>query len=129
MRSHRPHIHRHRTRTAVGAGLAAVVLGLAACSSSGKRHAGAPSTAASGGSTVEIKNFTFLPMALTVATGTTVTWKFDDSAPHTVKADDGSFTSPALSNGKTFSHTFTKAGTFGYICSIHQYMHGTVTVT
>jgi plastocyanin len=83
---------------------------------------------ASGTATVEIKNFAFSPANLTVAKGTKVTWKFEDSAAHTVKADDGSFTSPALSGGKTYSYTFTKTGTFKYICSIHQYMTATVTV-
>jgi plastocyanin len=83
---------------------------------------------ASGTATVDIKNFAFSPANLTVAKGTKVTWKFEDSAAHTVKADDGSFTSPALANGKTYSYTFTKTGTFKYICSIHQYMTATVTV-
>jgi plastocyanin len=78
---------------------------------------------------VEVKNFSFSPMDLTVTAGTTVTWKFDDSAQHTVKASDGSFTSPALSNGKTFSFKFTKPGKYSYICSIHQYMTGTITVS
>jgi plastocyanin len=83
---------------------------------------------ASDTSMIDIKNFTFTPMALTVSVGTKVTWMFEDSAKHTVKADDGSFSSPALSDGQTFSFTFTKAGTYSYICSIHQYMKGTITV-
>jgi plastocyanin len=88
----------------------------------------AGSSQASGTATVDIKNFTFSPADLTVTKGTKVTWKFEDSAQHTVKADDGSFTSPAMSNGQTYSYTFTKPGTFKYICSIHQYMTATVTV-
>ena len=67
-------------------------------------------------------------MTMTVAVGTKVTWKFEDSAAHTVKANDGSFSSPPMKSGQTFSYTFTKAGTFPYICSIHQYMTGTITV-
>ncbi|MCW2524818.1 MAG: plastocyanin [Frankiales bacterium] len=67
-------------------------------------------------------------MDLTVPVGTKVTWKFEDSAAHTVKANDGSFTSPAMKSGQTFSFTFTKAGSYPYICSIHQYMTGTITV-
>jgi plastocyanin len=85
-------------------------------------------TSAASGNTIDIKNFSFAPMSLTVAVGTTVTWKFDDSAQHTVSADDKSFVSPAMSNGQTYTHTFTKAGTFSYICSIHQYMKGTIVV-
>jgi plastocyanin len=88
----------------------------------------AGSAAATGGMTIDIKNFSFMPMSATVPVGTKVTWKFEDSTAHTVKADDGSYTSPALSSGQTFSHVFTKAGTYSYICSIHQYMHGTIVV-
>jgi plastocyanin len=86
------------------------------------------SGAAGGGSTVEIKNFMFTPMTLTVPAGTTVTWKFDDSTEHTVVADDNSFTSSALANGQTFTHTFSTAGTVAYHCSIHPFMTGTIIV-
>ncbi|TCN35576.1 cupredoxin-like protein [Kribbella orskensis] len=77
---------------------------------------------------VEIKDFMFTPMTLTVAVGTTVTWKFDDSTQHTVTADDNSFASSPMSNGQTFTHTFSAAGTVAYHCSIHPEMTGTITV-
>jgi plastocyanin len=141
-------------RGLMGVGLsAALAVSLTACGSSSSTTSGggspsAPasspmesmssmpmgSTSAAGGSTasgtatVDIKNFAFSPASLTVTKGTKVTWKFEDSTAHTVKADDGTFTSPALANGKTYSYTFTKTGTFKYICSIHQYMTATVTV-
>jgi plastocyanin len=86
------------------------------------------SAPAASGSTVEINNFMFMPMTLTVAVGTTVTWKFDDSTDHTVAADDKSFTSPPLGKGKTYTHTFNTAGTVKYHCSIHPFMTGTITV-
>jgi plastocyanin len=105
-----------------------------ACSSS--KSAGGGTSAASSGSTttanalntVVVKNFSFEPMSVTVKAGTRLTWKFEDSAQHTVSADDNSFASPALANGQTYSFTFTKPGIFQYICSIHQYMKGTVVV-
>jgi plastocyanin len=114
-----------------GAASSAGATASGAASSAGATASGAASSAgatASGATTVDVKNFAFSPMDLTVAVGTKVTWKFDDSAGHTVKSDDGTFSSPTLSNGKTFDFTFSKAGTYSYICSIHQYMHGTVTV-
>ncbi len=86
---------------------------------------GAP---AASGSTVEINNFMFMPASLTVAVGTAVTWKFDDSTDHTVAADDNSFTSPPLGKGKTYTHTFKTAGTVKYHCSIHPFMTGTIIV-
>ncbi len=77
---------------------------------------------------VEIKDFMFSPMSLTVPVGGTVTWKFDDSTQHTVTADDKSFASTPMSNGQTFTHTFTTAGTVPYHCSIHPNMTATIVV-
>ena len=70
----------------------------------------------------------FTPMTLTVSVGTTVTWKFEDSTPHTVAADDNSFTSSPMSKGQTYTHTFDSAGTVKYHCSIHPFMTGTIVV-
>jgi plastocyanin len=78
--------------------------------------------------TVQIQNFAFTPQNVTIHVGGTVTWKFDDSAEHTVTAVDRSFNSQPMSSGQTFQHTFTKAGTYNYFCSIHQFMTGTIVV-
>ncbi|GLZ41943.1 cupredoxin family copper-binding protein [Actinokineospora sp. NBRC 105648] len=115
---------------------AALLLTAAGCGGSGTSTpagSAAPASSAagqvaSGEATVEVKQFTFTPAALTVAVGTKVTWKFLDSAKHNVKANDGSFKSDDLAGGATYSYTFTKAGEFPYICTIHQYMTATVTV-
>ena len=82
--------------------------------------------AASGG--VTISGFAFHPSALTVHVGDTISWTNDDSASHTATADDGSFDTGTLERGRSGSHTFTRAGTFAYHCTIHPSMHGTVTV-
>ena len=97
-------------------------------SASAAPPASSPSAASTGGSMVEIKNFMFTPMTLTVPVGSTVTWKFDDSTQHTVTADDNSFASAPMANGQTFTHTFSAAGTVPYHCSIHPNMTGTITV-
>ncbi|MGY0236725.1 cupredoxin domain-containing protein [Longispora urticae] len=83
---------------------------------------------ANGDTTVEVKNFTFTPQNLSVPVGAKVTWKFEDGAKHNVKAADGSFSSADLNSGATYTFTFTKAGTFPYICGLHQYMTATITV-
>jgi plastocyanin len=88
----------------------------------------APPVPASGNQ-VAIDGFAFAPATLTVSAGTTVTWTNRDEEPHTVAADDGSFHSPGMGTGATFTHTFSTAGTFDYVCSIHPMMHGTVVVT
>lgn len=89
----------------------------------------APAQLAPAAATVKIDNFTFGPQALTVAPGTTVTWVNQDDIPHTVVASDGkSFRSKVLDTGDRFSFTFARPGRFGYFCSIHPHMTGTVLV-
>ena len=86
----------------------------------------APTTAAPSTASVSISGFAFQPATVTIAKGGTVTWTNNDGTAHTVKFPDSE--SPALSSGKTYSKTFDTTGTFSYICGIHTYMHGTVTV-
>jgi len=78
---------------------------------------------------VHIKNFAFSPSTVTVKAGSTVVWTNDDSIQHDITFDGGGITSNAMNHNDTFSHTFTTAGTYHYICSIHPFMHGTVIVT
>jgi plastocyanin len=78
---------------------------------------------------VNIDGFAFVPLTVTVAAGTTVIWTNRDEEPHTVAASDGSFHSPGMGTGATFSHTFSSPGRFDYVCSIHPMMRGTVVVT
>ncbi len=78
---------------------------------------------------VSIANFAFQPTPLTVVRSATVTWTNNDSMPHTVTADDGSFDSKSIAPGSTFSHTFTTVGTVAYHCTFHGSMHGSVIVT
>ena len=80
------------------------------------------------GTAVSITNFAFTPATLTVKVGETVTWTNKDEEPHNVVAGDGSFRSPGMDSNGTYSYTFTKAGSFDYICGIHPFMHGTVVV-
>jgi plastocyanin len=83
---------------------------------------------ASGSTTVQVKNFSFEPDTLTVAKGTTVTWKFDDSAKHNVTDSKNTFKSKDLASGGSYSYKFNTAGTYNYICTIHQYMKASITV-
>ena len=86
-----------------------------------------PSTAPKSAS-VTIKDFEFTPATVTITVGGTVKWTNDGPSAHTVSADDGSFDSGDLSQGKTFSHTFQSAGTFAYHCGIHPFMKASVVV-
>jgi len=79
---------------------------------------------------VSMTGIKFVPDALTVTVGTTVTWTNDDTVAHTVTADDGSFDSGMIAPGGTFSFTFNTAGTYPYKCTVHlPDMIGTITVT
>lgn len=81
------------------------------------------------GNTVDIANFAFSPATLTVKVGTTVTWTNQDSAAHTVTSDTGLFDSGNMPQGKSFSYTFTTAGTYAYHCTYHAMMKGSIVVT
>ncbi|MCC3768182.1 cupredoxin domain-containing protein [Streptomyces sp. UNOC14_S4] len=78
---------------------------------------------------VTIVGYAFSPSTLNVTRGTTVTWTNNDSAPHTVTSTgSGPLRSPTLNRGGSYTYTFTSSGTYGYICTIHPSMHGTVVV-
>ncbi|MBW8698278.1 Amicyanin-alpha [Streptomyces sp. MBT84] len=83
------------------------------------------------GDAVAIKNFTFSPAKLRVKAGTTVTWTNQDTDPHTVTSagSGGPLHSAALTTHATYSYTFTKPGTYAYLCTIHPFMTATVEVT
>jgi plastocyanin len=87
------------------------------------KAAPAPAVAA-----VQIGNFTFKAPVVTVKPGTTVTWTNGDDIPHTVVSKDGVFKSKVLDTGDRFSFTFAKGGQFGYFCSLHPHMTGTIIV-
>jgi plastocyanin len=80
--------------------------------------------------TVAIQNFAYSPATVTVKVGTTVTWTNQDQDQHTVTAmNNGPFHSAPLDTGQTYRYTFTKAGHFDYLCTIHPFMTATVVVT
>jgi len=83
---------------------------------------------AAASASVTMGDFFFSPASVTVAVGDTVSWRNTGEAPHNATADDGSFSTPDLNKGQSASHTFSQAGTFSYICTIHPNMKGTVRV-
>ena len=78
---------------------------------------------------ISIKGNAFSPDNLSIKVGETVTWVNNDSYAHTVKAKTGEFDSGNMANGGTYSFTFDKEGTIDYICGIHTFMTGKITVT
>jgi len=78
--------------------------------------------------TVQITRSGFTPSSTTINVGDTVTWKNADVDSHQVVANDGSFASPTLKSGESFSYTFQKAGKTTYHDSFATTHRGTVTV-
>ena len=131
-----------RLTSMFGAGVLA--MGLAACggSSGGDGGGGGGATPPNPKVALTIKveydptnNGKYVPNPATAKVGDTVEWQFDDDqgGPHTVTSDDGS-TFDSMSKGVTgnkgdkFDFTFTKAGTYGYHCTYHANMKGSITI-
>jgi plastocyanin len=110
-----------------------IALSLAACTSGTSAPTGG--SGSSGGTpsnshAITIKNFAFAPHTVTVAPGATVTITNDDQVAHTVTSRTGGFDTGDIAAGQSKSFTAPKSpGTYAYICSIHQYMSGTLVVS
>jgi plastocyanin len=71
-----------------------------------------------------VENYTFAP--LSVPAGSVVKLENRDAEPHTISSPDGSISF----DGET--ETFTApatAGTYSYVCGVHAFMEGSLTVT
>lgn len=89
----------------------------------------AANPAATNKNTIEIKDFMFNPMTITVRSGETVTWINRDDEPHTVVSVGKKFQkSSALDTDQKFTITIGAAGTYEYFCSVHPKMTGKIVV-
>ena len=130
-------------KMAVVAGASALVL--ASCGGGGTSNGGGGggtctsptggTTSGTAGQTVKVVSDPntvgkFDPSSISVKTGDTVEWDFQDSSsPHTVTADDGSFDSCSQQAGFKFFVTFSKAGDVKYHCTLHAQMLGDIKVS
>jgi plastocyanin len=103
--------------------------GSAGPSSASGSSSGGSSTAAVSSVHITISNFMYTPMSDSVAPGATVRVTNEDSVTHTLSATGNQFNTGDIGAGqtKTFKAPM-KPGTYHYICDIHQYMMGTITV-
>jgi len=78
---------------------------------------------------ITISNFMFSPMAVTVTPGAAISVTNKDATTHTLTAMNGQFDTGNIGQNqtKTFKAPML-AGTYHYICNIHQYMVGAITV-
>jgi plastocyanin len=99
---------------------AAAVLGLAVT--------GASQPASLATKAVAIRAAGFSPATVTIATGDAVKWTNRDTRNHQVVANNGSFASAVIRPGRTYTHRFNTAGTFGYRDALHPSLTGKVVV-
>jgi plastocyanin len=79
---------------------------------------------------VAMRDVRFRPAHVAVRMGQTITWTNRDRVPHDVAATKGAaFESGNLSAGRSFSFRATAPGEMDYVCTLHQGMTGTITVT
>ena len=103
---------RFRRRIPTVAGLAVAVLALAGQSGL--------STAA-GTKTINVRDDFFSPKSTTISKGTLVTWRWREDGLHNV-ASRGSkrFKSSKLKMEGVHRYRFTNAGTYRYVCTVHE---------
>jgi len=75
---------------------------------------------------IPIAKYAYQPATMTVHVGDVVTWTNQDQAAHDVAG--GTFHSPMLAQGQSWSFTFTQPGTFDYVCSVHPDMRAQIVV-
>ncbi|MET9660481.1 cupredoxin domain-containing protein [Streptomyces sp. NPDC006510] len=130
-----------RTAAAVAIVCAAALVG---CSNSGGGSSPSPSatppqslspapsvsSSAVGKALITIKDFTFEPAHPTVAPGTLITVVNKDAETHTLTATGAkAFDTGKVAPGRTVTFTAPdKAGSYPFICTIHPYMKGSLTV-
>jgi plastocyanin len=73
------------------------------------------------GDTVDVADSSFQPDNIAVRPGSVLRWSVLGPTLHTVTLANGpqGFSSPNLSDGRTFEHRFTKPGTYQIFCSLH----------
>jgi plastocyanin len=79
-------------------------------------------------------DFTYGPVDITVAAGSSITWFNAGEFDHSATADDGSWDTAVFSPGGQATIDFDTPGTYLYYCILHgtpggNGMSGTVTVT
>jgi alcohol dehydrogenase (cytochrome c) len=72
--------------------------------------------------------YAFAPYRIRVKAGTEVTWRNNGRMPHTIVAEDGSWTTGTLNPVEVGGVKFDKPGTYTYICKEHPWAYGEIIV-
>lgn len=107
----------------------ALSLGIAGVSIATGSLSGAGASTTTPANTIVISNFMFKPMIIKVAPGARIKVTNKDTVDHTVTAVDGKFKTGKIGHNQTkYFRAPLKKGIYHYICSIHQFMMGTLIV-
>ena len=77
---------------------------------------------------VSIKRSSFSPATVNITAGDTIRWRNDDTHNHQVVSTTGTFASPVLRPGRTYSFRFEVAGTYRYRDALVPSSVGTIRV-
>jgi plastocyanin len=77
---------------------------------------------------VSIKRSSFSPATVNITAGDTIRWRNDDTHNHQVVSTTGTFASPVLRPGRTYSFKFDVAGTYRYRDALVPTSIGTIKV-
>ena len=86
------------------------------------------------GNAYEQESSSYIPEKPTVFRETMVSWVNHDSVTHTVQSQDGNgniiplFNSDVLQPGEVFEYEFSEPGTYHYLCTLHPWRSGIITV-
>ena len=78
--------------------------------------------------TVSIKRAAFSPVTVGIVAGDSIRWRNDDTRDHQVVSTTGTFASPVLRAGRTYTFRFDVAGTYHYRDALNPSVTGTVKV-
>jgi plastocyanin len=126
-RDHHPLTNNNRRNTMkrnivvlAGAMIGLMIFGVLGCSSYSPNSSPAPSNIPP--NTVVMGSSSFNPATLTVARGTTVTWRNDDSDIHTSTSDNSVWDTGDMRTGVSSTTVFNTPGTFKFHCVYHRTM-------
>lgn len=77
---------------------------------------------------VNITSGGFSPKTVSITADDSIRWKNNDTKNHQIVSTRGTFASPVIGPGKTYTFTFTEAGTYDYRDALYPNRTGTVKV-
>jgi len=78
--------------------------------------------------TISITKAGFVPSAVTITAGDTITWTNADTSDHQVVSKDAGFATPSLKTGESYSFAFKTPGKYAFQDAAVKRMRGSVTV-